>query len=191
MRISHPGGWDDRRVKLAVAVLAATIAFAAAGCGGNSSESEKWAGSVCSTVSDWQGQIMQAADEVRTELQAPDTGSVAAIEAQIQSAVSATQKLSTDLKAIGAPDVDSGTQAKQQVDALASQLQSAVNIAKNAVDALPENAKVTDLAQKLLPLAPAIQSLATSTSNTVKAIQTSSDELKQGFEDADACRPYR
>jgi septal ring factor EnvC (AmiA/AmiB activator) len=178
-------------MRLGFVLLAATLAFAAAGCGGNSSEAEKWAGSVCSTVSDWQGQIMQSADEVRTELQAPDAGSVAAIEAQIQSAVSATQKLSTDLKAIGAPDIDSGTQAKQQVDALASQLQSAVNIAKNAVDALPDDAKVTDLAQKLLPLAPAIQSLATSTSNTVKAIQTSGDELKQGFEDADACRPYR
>ena len=172
-------------------LLAVTLAFAAAGCGGDSSESEQWASSVCSTVSDWQGKIEQAAQEVQTELQSPSLSSVGAIETQIQSAVTATQKLSTDLKAIGAPDVDSGQQAKQQVDALASQLQSAVNLAKNTVDALPEDANLNQLAQKLLPLAPAIQSLATSTSNTVKAIQTSSDELKQGFEDADACKPYR
>ena len=172
-------------------LLAVTLAFAAAGCGGDSSESAQWADSVCSTVTDWQGQIEQAAQEVQTELQSPSLNSVGAIETQIQSAVTATQKLSTDLKAIGAPDVDSGQQAKQQVDALASQLQSAVNIAKNSIDALPENANLNELAQKLLPLAPAIQSLATSTSNTVKAIQTSSDELKQGFEDADACKPYR
>jgi hypothetical protein len=105
--------------------------------------------------------------------------------------VSATKKLSTDLQAIDAPDIDSGTQAKQQVDALASQLQSAVNIAKNAVDALPENTDLTDLAQKLLPLAPAFQSLATSTSNTLEAIETSGDELKEGFDNADACKPYR
>jgi septal ring factor EnvC (AmiA/AmiB activator) len=172
-------------------LLATTLAFAAAGCGGDSSEAENWASSVCSTVSDWQGEIEQAAQEVQTELQSPDLSTVAAIETQIKSAVTATQKLSSDLKAIDAPDIDSGQQAKQQVDALASQLQSAVNIAKNTVDALPENPNLNELAQKLLPLAPAIQSLATSTSNTVKAIETSGDELKQGFEDADACKPYR
>jgi septal ring factor EnvC (AmiA/AmiB activator) len=167
------------------------LAFAAAGCGGdNSSEAENWANSVCSTVSDWQGEIAQTAQEVQTELQSPNLGTVATIETQIQSAVTATQKLATDLKAIPAPDIDSGTQAKQQVDALASQLQSAVNIAKNTVAALPEDAKLTDLAQKLLPLAPAIQSLATSTKNTVKAIETSGDELKEGFDKADACKQY-
>jgi septal ring factor EnvC (AmiA/AmiB activator) len=191
MRVVHPLDCDDRPVRVGIALLAAVLAFLAAGCGGDSSEAEQWAGSVCSTVSGWQGQIEQAAEEVRAELQSPDAGSVAAIEAQIQSAVAATKKLSTDLKAINAPDIDSGTQAKQQVDALASQLQSAVNIAKNAVDALPENTDLTDLAQKLLPLAPAFQSLATSTSNTLEAIETSGDELKEGFDNADACKPYR
>jgi septal ring factor EnvC (AmiA/AmiB activator) len=191
MRVVHPLDCDDRPVRVGIALLAAVLAFLAAGCGGDSSEAEQWAGSVCSTVSGWQGQIEQAAEEVRTELQSPDAGSVAAIEAQIQSAVAATKKLSTDLQAIDAPDIDSGTQAKQQVDALASQLQSAVNIAKNAVDALPENTDLTDLAQKLLPLAPAFQSLATSTSNTLEAIETSGDELKEGFDNADACKPYR
>ena len=191
MRSRHPIACDDRRVRLGIALLALTLAFAAAGCGGDSSEAEQWANSVCSTVSDWQGEIAQTAQEVQTELQSPNLGTVATIETQIQSAVTATQKLATDLKAIDAPDIDSGTQAKQQVDALASQLQSAVNIAKNTIDALPENAKLSELAQKLLPLGPAIQSLATSTSNTVKAIETSGDELKEGFDKADACKPYR
>lgn len=191
MRSRHPVACDHGRVRLGIALLALTLAFAAAGCGGDSSEAEKWAGSVCSTVSDWQGEIAQIAQEVQTELQSPNLGTVATIETQIQSAVTATQQLATDLKAIDAPDIDSGTQAKQQVDALASQLQSAVNIAKNTIDALPENTNLNDLAQKLLPLAPAIQSLATSASNTVKAIETSGDELKEGFEKADACKPYR
>jgi septal ring factor EnvC (AmiA/AmiB activator) len=192
MRRRHPIACEHGRVRLGIALLASTLAFAAAGCGGdNSSEAENWANSVCSTVSDWQGEIAQTAQEVQTELESPNLGTVATIETQIQSAVTATQKLVTDLKAIDAPDIDSGTQAKQQVDALASQLQSAVNIAKNSIDALPEDTKLTDLAQQLLPLAPAIQSLATSASNTVKAIETSGDELKEGFESAEACKQYR
>jgi septal ring factor EnvC (AmiA/AmiB activator) len=191
MRSRHPIACDHVRVRLGIALLALTLSFAAAGCGGDSSEAETWANSVCSTVSDWQGEIAQTAQEVQTELQSPNLGTVATIETQIQSAVTATQKLVTDLKAIDAPDIDSGTQAKQQVDALASQLQSALNIAKNTIDALPENANLNELAQKLLPLAPAIQSLATSASNTVKAIETSGDELKEGFEKADACKQYR
>lgn len=192
MRYPHPLRCDDTPVRLGIALLAVTLAFAAAGCGSSdNSEAETWASSVCSTVSDWQGEIAQSAQEVQTALQSPSSGTVATIETQIQSAVTATQQLSTDLKAIDAPDIDSGQQAKQQVDALASQLQSAVNLAKDTVDALPEDAKLTQLAQELLPLAPAIQALATSTSNTVKAIQESSDELKQGFQDADACKPYR
>jgi septal ring factor EnvC (AmiA/AmiB activator) len=192
MRGRHPIACDDRRVRLGITLLALTLAFAAAGCGsGDSSEAENWANSVCSTVSDWQGEIAQTAQEVQTELQSPSLGTVATIETQIQSAVTATQKLVTDLKAIDAPDIDSGTQAKQQVDALASQLQSALNIAKNTIDALPENANLQELAQKLLPLGPAIQSLGTSASNTVKAIETSGDELKEGFDSADACKQYR
>lgn len=171
--------------------MAAMLAFAAAGCGDDSSEAETWANSVCSTVSDWQKEIEQAAEDVRAELQAPSAGTIATIETQIRGAVTATQQLTSDLKAIGAPDVESGTQAKQQVDALASQLMAAVNIAKNSVDALPESTNLNQLAQELLPLAPAIQTLAQSASKTVEAIETSSDDLKQGFEDADACKPYR
>jgi septal ring factor EnvC (AmiA/AmiB activator) len=178
-------------VRLALLLLTATLAFLAPGCGSDSSEAEKWASSVCSTVSDWQGEIEDAANEVRDELQSPSAATVASIETQIRTAVDETQQLSTDLKAIGAPDIDSGAQAKQQVDALASQLEAAVNVAKDAVDALPDNTSLTELAQKLLPLAPAIQDLADSASNTLEAIESSSDELKDGFNDADACKPYR
>jgi septal ring factor EnvC (AmiA/AmiB activator) len=191
MRIHHPTGRDHTPVRLALVVLTATLVFVAAGCGGDNSEAEKWANSVCSTVSDWQGQIEQAANDVRDELQSPGVGTVASIETQIRTAVDATQKLTTDLKAIDAPDIDSGAEAKQQVDALASQLEASVNVAKDAVDALPENASLTELAQKLVPLAPAIQTLADSASNTLEAIEASSDELKDGFNNADACKPYR
>jgi septal ring factor EnvC (AmiA/AmiB activator) len=193
MRAAHPARCDDRRVKLGIALLVVMLSFAAAGCGdsGGNSEAEQWASSVCSTVSDWQGEIEQSAQDVQAALQSPGAGTVATIESQIQSALTATEKLSTDLKAIGAPDIDSGTQAKQQVDALASQLTAAVNVAKNSVDALPDNPNLGDLAQKLAPLVPAIQTLADSTKNAVEAIQTSSGELKQGFEDADSCKSFR
>jgi hypothetical protein len=56
---------------------------------------------------------------------------------------------------------------------------------------VPKDAGLGEKAQKLAPLAPAVSSLAVTASSTLEAIQTRSDELKKGFEQADSCKQFR
>jgi uncharacterized phage infection (PIP) family protein YhgE len=168
-----------------------TLVVAAAGCGAGASPEEKWADSVCSSIDDWENQVQQAKDDISAKLNSPGSGTLAAINTDVGNAVDATNQLATELKKIGPPDTEKGAQAKQQLDALASQLQSTVSTAKQTVHSVPESANLAETAQKLAPLAPALQSLATATSSALTSIQESSEALKEGFDKADSCKEFR
>ena len=174
-------------------VSSAVLAVGAAGCGGGgeTSSAESWADDVCTSVADWKGEVRNAGDDVRSELRSPSSGSLTRIGESVQSAVDATKTLSDELTTLDAPDVDSGDQAKQQVDAFASQLESSVDQAKTTVDDIPDSAGLAEIASAVGSLLPLLQSLATQAQSALSSIQASGTELKQGFEDADACKPLR
>ena len=178
-----------RRLALAAA-LAAVLAVFAAGCGGSKSSEEKWAGSVCTYFSDWKSQVQKAVNDAKDKVKAPQAGMADAIKADLQSAVTATDQLRTNLKSLGPPSSASG-QAKQQIDALSSQYQKTVNQAKQAASGLPANAGLAEIANAFLPLASSIQALATSTKNTLNQLQTDSSALKDGFQKASSCKEFR
>src|SRR5438034_923082 len=177
---------------LASALVAATaLALVAAGCGGGASDEEKWAGSVCSDVATWKQQLQQQVNDARSTLQSPGAGTVAAVKTDVQQAADSTKKLASDLKALGAPNTDAGAQAKQQLDSLATQLENTVNHAKQTVAGLPANATVSQTVSQLSTLGPALQSLVTNTKTTLASIQSSSSDLKKGFDKADSCKQFR
>jgi uncharacterized phage infection (PIP) family protein YhgE len=172
-----------------ILVVSTTLAVVAAGCG--ASPEQKWFDSVCADMGDWRGEIQQSADNVRGQLQSPRAGTLAAIDAEARQVVNATDKLAADLRALGPPDTESGAQAKQQLDALASQLETTVAAWKQAVESVPSGAGAAETAQKLAPLVAALQSLATTTSSTLASIETNGTKLKEGFEKADSCEQFR
>jgi chorismate synthase len=163
------------------------IAVVAAGCGGSSPE-EEWAGSVCSDVGDWKTQVQKASDDVKTQLQSPQAGTLAAIDADVRSAVSATEQLATNLKATKAPDTDAGKQAKQEIDDLSNQLDATVTKAKQTVDAVPQGGGLTETVTALAPLASSLSSLAVAASSTLASIKATASEIKDGFDNADSCK---
>jgi len=169
----------------------ATLLVVAAGCGAGASPEEKWADSVCSSIGDWKSQVQQAKDDISTKLSSPGTGTLTAVNTDVRNAVDATNKLATDLKAIGPPDTEKGAQAKQQVDALATQLQSTASTAKQTVNSVPANSTLVETAQKLAPLAPALESLDTAASSALASVKESSAALKEGFDKADSCKQFR
>jgi chorismate synthase len=174
----------------AAVALSAVLAAVAAGCGGSSPE-EEWAGSVCSDVADWKSEVQKASDDVKTQLQSPQAGTLGAINTDVKSAVDATQQLATDLKATKAPDTEAGTQAKQQIDSLVSQLDATVTKAKQTVDSVPQGAGLVETAQKLAPLASDLSSLLASASNTLSSVQASASAIKDGFDSADSCKQFQ
>ena len=181
-----------RRAPATLAVLAATVlAVTAAGCGGSTSAETKWAGDVCSAVTTWKDKVQQAAGDVRTTLQSPKAGMRAAIEADLRTAVAATNTLASDLKSLEPPNTDAGKHAKQQLDALAAQLQTTMQSAKQTLAGVPENAGAVETTKALVPLAPSLQSLGAKTTSALDAVQASGKALKDGFKSADSCKPYR
>jgi hypothetical protein len=174
---------------VSVLALSAALAVLAAGCG--ASPEEKWASGVCSDISDWKDQLQMSVTDVRESLQSPATGTVAAIQAEVQEAVDATQNLASDLKARGAPDTESGDQAKQQLDAFATQLDATITQVKQTVENLPAGADAGEIVRRLGPLVPALQSLAVKTSSTLDSVKASGSKLKEGFDKADSCDEFR
>jgi hypothetical protein len=100
----------------AAIALVSSLAFLAAGCGGASPE-EKWAGSVCTDIGDWKDQVQKSANDVQEKLQSPETGMLAAIDADVQEAVDATDELAANLRSLDPLDSEEGRQAQQQLDA--------------------------------------------------------------------------
>jgi archaellum component FlaC len=170
--------------------LSVVLAVLSAGCGGASQE-EKFAGDVCTDISDWKSKLEQSADNIQSQLKSPGTGTLAAIDTEIQEAVDATEDLANDLKSVEPPDNESGTQAKDQLEALGSQLEATVEQAKKAAESLPESASASQIAEKLGPLIPAMQSLAVQTSRALESVKDSGEKLQDGFDKADSCDELR
>ena len=170
--------------------LAATLAFLAAGCGSSASAEEKWAGSVCTSVGNWQDKIQKSADSIKEKLQSPSVGVAAAIKQDVSSAVDATERLVSDLKSNGPPNTEGSTEAKQELDAFSTQLETSATKTREALDSLSGTTSLTELGAKLAPLAPQLQVLATSAKSTVNSLSATGTKLKEGFQDADACDRY-
>ena len=176
------------RLVASAVVVSAVLAFMAAGCGGGQSSEEKWASSVCTSISDWQQQLQKEVNDARSKLQSPQAGTLDAVKTDVQQAADATKQLASNLTGLGAPNTSSGTQAKQQLDALSTQLANTVNQAKQSVASIPKNATLSQSVSQLSALGPSLQSLATNTKTTLNSIKSSSSDLKKGFDKADSCK---
>jgi ABC-type transporter Mla subunit MlaD len=174
-------------VASALAVSAA-LAFLAAGCGGGKSEEEKWASSVCTNIANWKDEIQKQVNDASSKLQSPQAGTLDAIKTDVQQAVDATKQLASNLRGLGAPNTSAGTAAKQQLESLSTQLENTVNQAKQSIESIPKNATLSQTASQLAALGPSLQSLVTNTKTTLNSIQSSSSDLKKGFEKADSCK---
>jgi len=176
----------------ATLVSTVVLSVGVAGCGGSETPAaESWADDVCTSIADWKQEIRHAGDDIRAELRSPSTGTLARIGESVQSAADATTNLADDLKGMDAPDVDSGDQAKQQVDAFAGQLEATVDQTKTTVDDIPDSAGLAEIVQALATLVPSLDTLADKGRSALAAVEATGSEIKDGFENADACKPLR
>jgi tetrahydromethanopterin S-methyltransferase subunit B len=172
-------------------LLLLTLAVAAAGCGKSQSAEEKWANEVCGHVTTWKDSVTTSVNDIENQVKSPSSASIDSIKSSVSSISDATSKLASDLKSTGAPNTPAGTQAKQQLDTFANQLQSSVESAKKTTSSIPANAGITETLTTLASLAPTLQSLGTTAQTTLKSIQPSASSLKDGFQKANSCKPYR
>jgi hypothetical protein len=148
---------------------------------------EEWAGEVCTSLDDWRTSITSLAD-VSGEPLTADT-----LRDKLDEAGDATNELVTQLRGLGAPDLEAGDELQQQLDDSAEELESKYDAlrdsAEEAADAPP-----SEFLQQLAGLASDFAALQTAISTTVTSLQDvnvgeeSKAELEQAFADTPSCQ---
>jgi len=177
-----------RRVKRAsaLALLVASLALVAAGCGGDDEASADptaaWAEGFCSAITTWTDSITDATDELRS-LSSLDRDS---FEQAAEDIRSATSDFGDDLRSLGSPETESGDEAKQAIDDFATTLdEDSADIEASIQDV----SGITDLPGAVQDITTSLSSMNAAFSTMLKAIRTgdAQDELQTAFENADAC----
>ena len=180
-------------MRFLLAILILVAAIAAAGCGGGSSSSsgtsgtessataaDDWANSVCEAFVAWNNSIMDAGQGIREN---PSEEGIRTAGEQIQSA---TQTLADDLRGLGKPDTESGQQAKDTIDQIATNLDTSLQKVNEAMD----NASGTSGA--VAAASTIVNSLVEMADQVSTAFQQLQDldaqgELRSAFEQSDSC----
>jgi hypothetical protein len=161
----------------------AAAAFLAAGCGGGNDETPSavdWANSVCQAISTWTTSIASVGQTVQEN---PTEESLTTAGDDIKSA---TETLSDDLKSAGTPETESGSQAKDAVDQLASNLDDGVQKIETAIeDASGVNGALTAVST----VSSTFATMGSQISATFRQLDQidAQGELRNAFEQADAC----
>jgi phage-related protein len=179
------------RSLLAILVLAAAIV--AAGCGGGSSSSsgtsgtessataaDDWANSVCEAFVAWNNSIRDAGQGIKDN---PSEEGVKTAGEQIQTA---TQTLADDLRGLGKPDTESGQQAKDTIDQLATNLDTSLQKINEAMD----NASGTSGAVAAAStIGTSLVEMGDHVSTAFQQLQDidAQGELQSAFEQSDSC----
>jgi hypothetical protein len=166
---------------LSVATFVAAVAVVAGGCGGGgdgeTSASTAWANDLCTAISTWKSSIDQ------TALALTSSPSQEGLATAAADARSATQAFVETTRALGAPDTESGEEARAAVESFAASLESGVDEIEAAVRNVSGPTGIFDA---IASIRQTVAQLSDDLASTVDALQ-GLDELQQSFLDASAC----
>jgi len=164
---------------LAVAlVLAVTVA----GCGGDEeSASEQWAGDVCSELSTWATSVGDAITTLTDNPLSIDQASVQAATADVKTA---TDDLVDGLGDLEPVETEAGNQARTELNDLVTELQQ-------QLDQVEQESDSGSLS--IVTVTAALSTASSAVKSTFESLQSidSDGELRDGFENADACDSLR
>ena len=178
-----------------LAVLILSAAIVAAGCGGGCSSSssggtgtesstttaaDDWANSVCEAFNDWNSSITEAGQSVR------DNPTEDGIKTAGDDIRSATETLADDLRGLGRPDTESGQEAKDTIDQLATSLETSMQKITDAIDNASGASGLVTAASTIATTLTGDGEPGLTTGQQLQNIDASG-ELQSAFEQADSC----
>jgi hypothetical protein len=167
---------------LAWLVVALVAAVLVAGCGGDDENSATaWADDVCSAATTWRESITSTADSLRGGNLSEDS-----LNSAVDDLKSATSDFVDDVRGLGAPDTESGEQAKESLDQLADDADENLSAIESAVDDVSGPSGVV---QAMTAIGTAISTMASQVSSTVTELKQLDvgGELETAFNEADSC----
>jgi hypothetical protein len=166
------------------ATLLAAAVLAATGCGGDGNEvsaSTQWAGELCTAINTWRNSIATTASSLASN------PTREGLEQAADEAEATTRTLIDTVQGLGAPDTESGQEARAAVDSLATSLESDVETIKSAVEGVSDVQGLLDAASTVTKTVANISAQLSSSLDDLGALRDTDDELQQSFEDADSC----
>jgi hypothetical protein len=147
----------------------------------------EWAESVCSSLVDWRESITSLAD-VSGEPLTQDS-----LRDRLDDAEAATSDLVSELRDLGAPDLDAGDELEEQLDESVGQLEAGFESLKESAEEAAD-APASEFLQELAGLASDFAALQTAIGSTVSTLENanvaeeSKAELQQAFAEAPSCQ---
>jgi hypothetical protein len=150
-----------------------------------------WANSVCADIDDWRTTVTSLADV------SGGTLTKDALRRKLEDGRKATDDLVTKLRDLGPPDLESGDELKDKLNADADDLRTSYDsLSSKAQDAL-DASSVTGFLGALASLGTPFQNLVNRISTTLEDLRNADiradarAELQRAFDDADACKKLR
>jgi hypothetical protein len=173
------------RTAFALVGIAVSLALAVSGCGGDDSSAsatEEWAEGFCTAITDWTAAITESTDELRNlSSLSPESFEEAAGNLR-----TATSDFADDLRALGAPETESGEEAKQAIDEFSAALE---DDSAEIESAIQDVSGITDVPAAVQAITAALTSMNEAFTSMISTIREgdAAEELETALEDADAC----
>jgi hypothetical protein len=185
---------------LAILFTAATLGFAAAGCGGGGDSSsasgtkpETWSASVCGALQTWGDDLKSGSRQLSSDIRSSsDLKSVKQkLVTFLQNAEQSTDKMVDDVKAAGAPAVKDGPAIQQDLESGLTGARTSFQRAVIQAKKLPTN-NPQALTTGLSTLAQTIQSELTATGSHFSDLDQKYDlgDLNEAMADEPSCKPF-
>ena len=172
------------RTRRLAAVLVAGVALVATGCGGDDESvpaATQWAGDVCTAVNTWRSEIAATASSVTSN------PTRAGLEEAADDAKTTTETLVDTLKGLGAPDTESGDEARSALDTLSTGLQGDVDAIQQAVQGVSSVQGLLAAVSSVSATLANISSQLSDALDQLGSLRDVDDQLRQAFTDADSC----
>jgi hypothetical protein len=176
-----------------VAIGAAAVLCLSAGCGSSGSSegtlqtttitpASAFADGLCSAASTYKQSVKSATSSLKGGK--PTKGDV---QSAVDDLTTATQKLTSDLKALGAPNTSDGQKAKQAVSGLATELQNDMQAIRASLLAISSAADIPSVAATVSTTLQAAQNEIAAAVVQLQALDPKS-QLQQAFQSSGACK---
>jgi hypothetical protein len=161
------------------------LAVLAAGCGGGGSSNDTtsaqdWADGVCSAINTW-------TDSLSSASQSLSGGNLSenSLTGATDDVKDATAQLKDDLSGLGAPDTESGDQAKQSIDELSTSIQQGVDTIDGAVKDATSGGSIL---AAVTTATSTLSTMGTQVQTTFGELEQLGGELESAFKNASSCK---
>lgn len=166
--------------RLVLGLLAVALA---SGCGGDDggggSSATEWADDLCASITEWTESVQTTSESLKN-----GNLSESSLRAAAEDFRAATEEFVDDVRGLGAPDIESGERAKEEIDKLADSVdENAANI-DEAIEGDGGN-----LGETVSAVTQALSAMGQQLAATFTALEEvdAGSELEDAFSDAESC----